>query len=214
MLIEREVQQAREIQETLRNQLVAWRADGELTDRARRRGMARAVLAARDQLSGLRKASAAREEGERRKAYQEAFGIDQARSAEERALRSDIESASPSAVDTRARMVQALRIGDLLQAKVLAAYSFDRRNDEFGGDHFRDTLDMYAGHSDGLTRQMTNLAIFDADSGNSGPAKLQRLTDKLITEVPQPSDLPGSLEFMAADDQPEPGNSGANFGVA
>ena len=97
-------------------------------------------------------------------------------------------------------MAEALRIGDDLAAKVLAAYAFDHRNDELGSGAFRGILNAYADSSPENTRLITNVATFDINSGTSGKAKLQRLQDKLATEVPQPSDLPGNLDYLAADD--------------
>ena len=201
MLADQEREAAQTIQQALRMVLDGYRNSRELTPRARQRGMAQAILAAREKMAQLRAASAEREEGERRTAYLAAFGIDPTRSAEERALRTDITAAAPGAVETAAQMAQALRVGDLLHAKAIAAYAFDRRNDEMGGDAFRDVLDSYAGHSEGLTRQMTALASLDDDIGQSGAAKLARLGDKLIVEIQQPSDLPGNIGALAADDQ-------------
>lgn len=200
VLIESEIQKAKQIQAALRTELDGIRAIQGLMPRERSRLMARAVLAARGQLRDLREASGVREAGERSKAYITAFGIDPSRSAEERALRRDLADTAPGAVETERLMTEALRVGDLLHAKAIAAHAFDHRNDALGGDAYRGVLDAYAGHSDGLTRIMTNLAIFDSDVGSSGPAKLQRLQDKFLTEIPQPSDLTGDLGSLAADD--------------
>jgi hypothetical protein len=214
MLIDSEVEKAKQIQAALRGELDGIRQVQGLTNRERSRLMARAVLAARGQLRDLRTASAEREAGEQRKAYLAAFGIDPTRASEERTLRAEIAAANPGALDTERMMDSALRIGDLLQAKAIASYAFDHRNDEMGGQTYRGVLDQYAGHSDGLTRIITNLAVFDGDVGNSGPAKLQRMADKLLTEVPQPHDLPGDLGSLAADDEPATGMMGMPFGQA
>jgi hypothetical protein len=151
-------------------------------------------------MTALRTASADREEGERRTAYLAAFGISPDRSQEERGLRIAIENANPSAVETARWMETALRVNDLLQAKAIAAFAFEHRNDEMGADAYRSVLDAYAGHSDGIRRQMTALAETDSDIGQSGAARMVRLQDKLMTEIPTPSDLPGSLEWLASEE--------------
>ena len=202
MLADQEREAAQEIQKRLRTVLDGYRASQELMPRARQRGMARAILASREEMAALRQASADREEGERRKAYLAAFGLDLTRSAEDRELRAELAAAEPGAVETERRMSQALRVGDLLAARAVAAYAFDRRNDEMGGDAFRGVLDLFAGHSEGIERQMVSLASLDDDIGQSGAAKLARLGDKLLVEIQQPSDLPGNIGALASDDEP------------
>jgi hypothetical protein len=211
MLIDKEIQQVREIQAGLQRDLEEIRAEAGLTNRERQGRMARVVVSARAQLRELRAASDAREGGEQRKAYIAAFGIDPSRAAEERALRSELAASAPGAVEVRDAMTEALRIGDTLAARVLAAYAWDHRNDELGGDYFRGTINAYADSSPEITRVITSVAALDGATGSSGPARLQRLQDKLLTEIPTPSDLPGNLEYLAADD-PSPANSGAQWG--
>ena len=202
MLLESERETAGQIQAALAIELTRIRAVQGLTQREQQRQKARAVLAARGQLRELRIASEAREADDRQRAFIAAFGIDPTRSAEERSLRRDITDAAPGAVETERLMAESLRIGDILGAKVVASYAWDHRNDQLGGDTFRSALDAYAGHSDGLTRIMQNLADSDVTVGSSGTAKLARLQEKLLTEVPTPHDLPGNIDWLAADDEP------------
>lgn len=213
VLIDRERQQIQEIQAGLASELDSLRGTQGLAPRERQRRMARAVLSARASLSEVREASDEREAGEQRKAYTEAFGIDPGRAAEERTLRRELAAGSPRPVEVRDSMEEALRIGDDLAAKVLAAYSWDHRNDEIGSDAFRGILNAYADSSPEATRLITNVATFDASTGHSGEAKLQRLGDKLLTEVPQPHDLPGNLDYLAADDGPPAQASGMPWGA-
>jgi hypothetical protein len=205
MLIETEIAAVRQVQARLASELDGIREDRDLAPRSRQRLMARAVLSARAQLRELRATSDAREAGEQRKAYIQAFGMDPSRAAEERALRSELAASAPGAVEVRDAMTEALRIGDTLAARVIAAYAWDHRNDDLGGDHYKGTLNAYADSSPEATRVLTNLVTFDGSTGSSGPARIQRLQDKLLTEVPTPADLPGNLEHLAADQEPAAG---------
>jgi len=186
-----------------------------ITERERKRMLADITIVARDALRKIRDESAAREDSARNGAYLAAFGVNPQRAAEERQLRAELVSANPSAVEVGERMAAALRVGDLTEAKILAAFAYDMRNAPLGGDYFRGVLDQYAAHSDGLRRQMTALAASDTSTGDSGPARLQRLQDKLCTEVMVPSEVSGgTLESWAAEDSEPAPVTGVPFNVA
>jgi hypothetical protein len=179
------------------------RADQGLNDRERKRQLARVILASRDQMTALRQESAQRSESMRRNAYVGAFGVDPACAAEERAIREQLAREQPSAVEVRSRMESALRVEDFTLAKCLGAYAFDNRDSQLGGDTYRESLDLFANSHHTVRAAMIRLAEVSQGEGNSGADRMQRLSDKLLLEVTQPHDLgPGSLDALAADDQP------------
>jgi hypothetical protein len=199
MLIESEVNQANQIRNRLQRQLDMAMGNRDLNLRARNRIRATAILDARSDMAALRAASDAREQEAFSKAYREAFGLDQARSAEDRALRAELAAANLGPSEARTRMTQALAIGDTLQARALAAVAWEHQQDEMGGRAWNDVLADYSDSSPNVERQMANLVIFSG----TGNDKIARFQDKLYTEVPQPSDLPGNLDYLASDAETE-----------
>lgn len=108
-------------------------------------------------------------------------------------------------------MISALQIGDELQARALAKMAWDHRLDEMGGAAWVDgVLQLYGDASPDNDRLITNLLTFGGYA-----SKIDRFRDKLQTEIPQPSDLPGDLGRLAEDDTPATSNPmGMQFGTA
>ena len=208
MLNDAETQEAARIQARLQAKLQALEANTDLTLRGRDRQRARAILDDRAAMRGLREQSDAREQEAFSRAYREAFGLDQTRSAEDRALRAELAAADIGPVEAQQRMASALAIGDTLQARALAQLAYKNRNSELGGDAWIGVMEMYGGSAPAADRVMTNVL---AAGGTA--SKLDRFRDKVATEIQAPPDLQrGSLESIAADDDGPAAVSGAVFG--
>jgi hypothetical protein len=217
MLSQFHAQAVSEIQAAFANKVARIRADQGLTARERQRQLAKAVLAARDILAQVRSDSDAQSAAVREKAFREAFAIHPSRGAEDRELRAAIARSAPSAVETRDRMLRAISIGDLMEARALAAYAYEHRDDQLGGEWFRGSLNLYGGASPDFTRQLT--ALRDADAaiggGSDHDSRVSRFTDKLSSEISIPDEVShGSLESLAADETPYDGPpQGMPFGI-
>jgi hypothetical protein len=193
-LLESERQEARRIQARLAGQLEATRADKTIGTRQRQRQMARAVLAAREDMQALRSQSAARAEVDRRAAYGKLFGI---KSADDRAYRDSLAArvaeGSLNATKARALYDLAVQRGDDLAVMALAELAWSHSGDELGGEAWHPMLDAYRSRSDAMENAMSVLVEI------SSPDKLVMMREKLSVEVLAPSDLPGNLEFLATD---------------
>jgi hypothetical protein len=214
MLNAAELQEAQRVQATLQGRLAAVAADRGLMPRARDRQRARALLEAQAGMRVLRDKSDERVQAEYNKAYRAAFGLDQSRSAEDRAIRAELSSLAAAgdlgAIEAYQRMQSALVIGDSLTARALAAIAFEHRGDELGADSWTVVAELYGGSAPAADRAMA--AVYDA---GAEPDKVTRFRDKLQTEVNVPDDLRrGDLNAIAADDDgPAGAVSGARFGA-
>jgi hypothetical protein len=193
-LLESERTEAMQIQARLAGQLGATRADKTIGTRERQRQMARAVLAARKNMTALRSQSAARAEVDRRVAYGKLFGI---KSADDRAYRDSLAArvaeGSLNATKARALYDLAVQRGDDVAVMALAELAWSHSGDELGGEAWWSLLDSYRNRSDALESAMSVLAEI------SSPDKLDTMREKLSLEVLAPSDLTGNLEFLASD---------------
>jgi hypothetical protein len=214
MLTQSEKRAAAEINARLSGVLTRIREYDGITDRERKRMIADATLKARDGLREIRRTSAARTATAQESAFRAAFGIDASRAAEERALRAELAASAPEAVEVEARLVNALRIGDHLAAKVLGNFAWDRRNNPLDGPAYKGILNTYAGISPSVHKTLAELVASDEGIGDSGDAKMARLQDKLLTEVSMPEEVAmGSLEGWVAEDSAPAQMSGMPFGL-
>jgi hypothetical protein len=216
MLTPGERAEATEIQASLARTLEEIRADTGLTDREKRRQMARMVLSARDSMHALRADAAEFDGAERTEAFRTAFGIDPNRAAEERTIRAGLSAESPGPVEIAARLQNAIAIGDWLAAKVLGAYAYSHKDDPLDGGAYKGVLNQYADISPSVEQAMIALRDADAGTSASGDDRLARFQDKIALEISVPSELSGgSLDAYAADDDPAPASpAGMPFGVA
>jgi hypothetical protein len=209
MLNDKELEQARAIQARLQQKMEAAAAVADMTPRGRDRLRARALLQAQNAMQALRAASDSREQSAYEQAYKAAFGLDQSRSAEDRQLRAELAALDLGAVETQERMYSALAIGDSLQARALAQIAYGHRHDSVGADYWMAVASAWGGSAPAVDRLLT--AVYDA---GAEPSKLDRFRDKAAAEIAVPSDLSGSLEALAADEDAASGSStgaGASF---
>ena len=212
MLNDAETQEAARIQARLQAKLQALEANTDLTLRGRDRQRARALIEAQNATRALRERSDARNQEAFARAYRDAFGLDQMRSAEDRALRAELASAAAAGelgpVEAQQRMQGALAIGDSLVARALTQIAFEHRNDELGADAWVAVAEMYGGSAPAVDKVLS--AVFDA---SAEPSKLDRFRDKVATEIAIPPDLQrGSLAAIASDDDGPASMPGAAFG--
>lgn len=175
----------------MQEKLQALEANTDLTLRGRDRQRARALIEAQNATRALRERSDARNQEAFARAYRDAFGLDQMRSAEDRALRAELASAAAAGelgpVEAQQKMQGALAIGDSLVARALAQLAYEHRNDELGADAW--------------------VAVAE-------PSKLARFRDKVATEIAIPPDLQrGNLTAIASDDDEPASMPGAAFGA-
>lgn len=197
MLNNAEVVQATAIRSELARKLAQIGATQGITRREADRRKAQAVLAAREEMRELRAGSNDRSSEEAAKSYKACFGIRPDRSAEDRAYRDSLAAQELSATDASRLMAQAIMRGDELAQTALAEYAWNAHHDPVSGKSFIPVLESYAdaGYGDAL----------NALASLSEPSKIDRFTDKVATEISQPSDLPGNLDYLARDDEPTEG---------
>ena len=210
VLTQDEKRAAAEISSRLQAAVEAIRGYSGITDRERKRMIADATLQARDGLREIQRGSEARTTSARESAFRAAFGIDPNRAAEERALRSALAQDAPGAAETAARLANALAIGDHLAAKVLGNYAWDQRHNQVDGAYYRGILNTYSEISPSVHKTMSELVAVDEGIGDSGDARMARLSDKLATEVSVPEEVAtgNTLEGWAAEDGPPAQMSG------
>jgi hypothetical protein len=200
MLSEQEMQEAGQIQAGLRQRLDAARLDQTITTRERQRRMARAVLSARTGIQTLRASSAAREAAEQQAAYRRLFGIRPDRAAEDRAYRDQLAARGLSASDAAQLYDQAAARGDDLALTALAELAWAQSGDEMAGKAWHPILDAYTASSD------VRGAAMDSLTALAFPDKPARMRERMALEVPQPSDLPGNIDWLASDAERDAGS--------
>jgi hypothetical protein len=200
MLTPEEQATANRIQADLVQQLDKARSDTSLSGTGRAAKMASAVLAAREDMASLRRASDAREAGARSAAYKAAFGISRTDPAGDRAYRDSLAASVPDHAAAGRMLTAAIARGDATAVAALAEYAWSRRDDPLAGDVWDGIVGQAAGTSPGLDASLVALR------SASEPDKVARFKDRVSTQVLQPRDLQGSLEFLARGAAPRAGS--------
>jgi hypothetical protein len=208
MLDNEERAEAAQIQAGLARRLDAARRDQTITSRERQRRQAKAVLAARGDMSTLRQKSADRETAVQQKAYRALFGIRPDKSAEDRAYRDSLAARDLSATEACALYDQAVARRDDLAMTALAELAWQHSGDEMGGPAWHPILDAFR-----TEPRMEDAMVSLVELAN--PGRLDKLRDKMTTDIQQPSDLPGNLDWLAGDAEQDAGARvmGAPFGT-
>jgi len=196
MLFDSEIQEAGQIRAKLAKRLEQIGATQGITKREADRQRARAILAARGEMAELRGKSDERIAGDTAKAYRAAFGIRPDRSAEDRAYRDSLVANKTDAPTARALMAQAVARGDDVAMTALAEYAWQHHGEPMEGKAWIPILETYGESSDAYRNALGTLVSL------TSPDKISRFQDKLATEITQPSDLVGNLDYLAADDEP------------
>ena len=200
MLNEQELAEAAQIRAKLDRATDAAMSAQDLTKRGRDRLRARAIIDARQAMAELRGRSASREQEETAEHYRAAFGIRPDRSAEDRQYRDSLAARNPSAAEARAMYDQAVARGDELAQTAIAELAW-QNGDSIDGPGWSPILDAYGASKPAYDTALT------AMSAAANPGRAVQFYDKALLEIAQPSDLRGSLETLAADDEPASGGS-------
>jgi hypothetical protein len=200
MLTQEEQAKARKIQADLARNLDTLRADTMLSAAGRAAKMATAVLAAREDMASLRAASDARAEAAQAKAYKAAFGISKTDATGDRAYRDGLAASVPDHAVAGWMLSAAIARGDTTAIVALAEYAWSRRDDPLAGDVWDSIVGQAAGSSPVLDASLVALR------SASEPDKVARFKDRIATQVLQPRDLQGSLEFLARGAAPRAGS--------
>ena len=147
----------------------------------------------------LRARSASREQAEQARNYRAAFGIRPDKSAEDRAYRDSLAARNVSAAEARAMYDQAAARGDEVAMTAIAELAWANGDNELDGQAWSPILSAYGASKPAYDRALTAL------SAAANPDRVAQFYDKALLEITQPSDLRGSLESLAADDQPASG---------
>lgn len=201
MLNDQELGEAAQIRAKLDRALTAALSTQELTTRGRNRLRARALIDARQAMAELRERSATRETAEQAKHYRAAFGIRPDKSAEDRAYRDSLAARGLSAQAARELFAQAQARGDDVAMTAIAELAWANGDNELDGKAWWPILDEY-----GATKPAYDTAL-TAMSAVANPDRMAQFRDKAALEIQQPADLRGSLESLAADDQPASGRA-------
>lgn len=209
MLNNDELTEAAQIRAKLDRALTVAISTQELTTRGRDRLRARALIAARQDMAALRERSAQREQTDQAKHYRAAFGLRPDKSAEDRAYRDSLASRGLSAQAARQLFAQAEARGDDVAMTAIAELAWNNTGNELDGKAWSPILSEY-----GALKPAYDTALA-AMTEAANPDRMQQFRDKTATEISQPSDLRGSLEALAADDEPAAGGStGMSWGNA
>jgi hypothetical protein len=167
----------------------------DLTDRARARERARAILDARDAMSAIRTRSDERTAAEFATAYRQAFGLRPDRSAEDRAYRDSLAARDIGPTEAQALFAQAQARGDELAKTALAEYAWTRKDNPLDGKAWVDAvLQPYGDSNSSYDKAIMTLI------GIGNPDRMTQFRDKTATEITQPSDLRGDLRALAAEE--------------
>jgi hypothetical protein len=191
MLTSDEQATARRIQADLARSLDKLRADTTLSASGRDAKMANTVLAARNDMASLRAKSDQRATAAQEKAYRAAFGISRTDPAGDRAYRDGLAASVPDHDAAGRMLTAAIARGDTTAVIALTEYAWARRDDPLSGPSFDGLVAQAAGSS--LDLDVKLVALRDAIE----PDKVARFQDRINTQIPQPSDLRGSLEVLA-----------------
>lgn len=209
MLNESELAEAAQIRNTMQRKLDAAMTTQGITSRERNRLRARALIGARQDMAELRQRSGEREQAEQAKHYRAAFGIRPDKSAEDRAYRDALAARGLSAQAARQLFAQAAARGDDVAMTAIAELAWNNTGNELDGQAWSPILTEY-----GATKPAYDTALA-AMTEAANPDRMAQFRDKATLEIVQPSDLRGSLEALAADDEPSGGSStGMSWGNA
>ena len=201
MLNDQEMQEAAQIRNAMQRKLDAAMGTQGITRREQNRQRARALIDARQAMAELRARSVTRETADQAKHYRAAFGLRPDKSAEDRAYRDSLAARNLSASDARQLFAQAEARGDDVAMTAIAELAWQNGDNELDGHAWSPILEAY-----GASKPQYDTAL-TALSEASNPDRVAQFYDKAVLEIPQPSDLRGSLETMAADDEPASGGS-------
>jgi hypothetical protein len=199
MLTNDEMAEAAQIRAKLDRALTAAISAQGITSHERNRQRARAIISARQDMAALRARSAQREQAEQAKHYKAAFGIRPDKSAEDRAYRDSLAARNLSASDARQLFAQAEARGDDVAMTAIAELAWQNGDNELDGRAWSPILNEY-----GASKPQYDTAL-TAMSAAANPDRMAQFRDKAALEISQPRDLRGSLEALAADDQPASG---------
>jgi hypothetical protein len=97
---------------------------------------------------------------------------------------------------------QAAARGDEVAMTAIAELAWSNGDDPMGGSAWSSILSAY-----GASKPQYDTAL-SALSAAANPDRVTKFRDKAALEITQPSDLRGSLEALATDDQPASGRAG------
>ena len=207
MLNDQELTEAAKIRAKLDKALTTAISAQGITQRERNRQRARALLSAREDMAALRQQSGERELAEQAKNYRAAFGLRPDKSAEDRAYRDSLAARNLSAQAARQLYAQAAARGDDVAMTAIAELAWGMTGNELDGRAWQPILQEY-----GATKPAYDAALA-AMSDAANPDRMAQFRDKTTLEISQPKDMRGSLEALAADDQPA-GSTGMPWGNA
>ena len=195
MLSEQELAEAARIRAMMDRRLAQIAGSRDLTPRAVARERAKAILAARDAMSAIRRQSGERQEAQTAKAYRAVFGIRPDRSGEDRSYRDSLTARAPSWEEASEMYAQAVARGDELAQTAIAEYAWSQHGNPLGGSAWVDNILQPYGAS---RPEYDNALVMLTNAEH--PDRMEQLRDKVATEIMQPPDLRGDLQALAADE--------------